>query len=1297
MKPVKLTISAFGPYAKETVIDFTQFGGQGLYLITGDTGAGKTTIFDAICFALYGEASGEVRKSDMFRSKYAAVDAATYVELDFVCRGICYTVRRNPEYQRPKNRGDGFTLQKAEAELRFPDERRPVTGIRDVTQAVTEIIGLTRSQFAQIAMIAQGDFQKILLAGTEERSKIFRQIFATGLYQRLQEQLGAETKKQWNSYHELTRSVNQYMSGILCEGTSPAAEQLRIYQKKQFEGCLTEGLALLETLCGEDGQTEAAWDSRLKELEEQIQKTERLLGHIGGIRRQQERLAGQQELLKACEPEFAGAKAAYETAGKEAGICGQLTARLTELNGRRELFDQLAEEEQALRQQEERERVGQQKGRELAEQRNMQQERLRDAQEEFAALAGAGEERQRAEHQRDAIRERRDELTAQRQRVSDAKSSCAALERDGKQLETELLALQEKQQSQKQAEERQRSEQDGLKHAGETEFICRHEMEKAEKRLDRYRELEAGCLAAEREVRQQEEHCEALRTEVEELQESVKRFREERETLKDAGERALLSEQQEERQKNLSAGLKKLQTEVEELTRRQRELSAMQEEYRAAAERRDQMRAVYRREEQRFLDAQAGLLAGDLQEGEPCPVCGSTHHPRLALVPDEAPSKEELDRRKQELSAAEEEAARSSGIAGQLVERLGDRWQSAVQLAGEVDRMLSGEPAGENGEASSKEPWEVSAGMPQEIDWKKFLENCSGRLALQKKETARAIRRARQDGIRKSELESLIAEQEQKLDAQKMSFQEQTRALAQKRARSEERKQLLEQFSEEIRQEQSPVETAGPQLSLAEYLALRLEQCRAAQETAQVQAERFRELAKLLKQAETNRRQMEEEIAAKRDQNAKQREKLSAQKARLEAEYQTLEKLLREAADWAQAHVADGIASEAAVTWQQRAAQAEAFLDQLLQQAEHALSLSDKRVLRQQELLKEIAAIRETCEQLDEAIQKSERTCANLHAECEAKRRQLDALTERLEGETREELEERIRQTTARKVSLEEALRAAEKRYQDCRLKKEGIEAVIRDLAGGLAADGGTALAKEEDVLAEKEWYLTEKLQISEKREQLHHALVTNRDILQKVQDRQREIEAVEKNYVWKRALSDTANGTLAGKRKIELETYVQMTYFDRILRRANRRLLVMSGGQYELLRDTAGENNRNKAGLELLVMDHYNATKRSVKTLSGGESFQASLSLALGLSDEIQSDAGGIRLDCMFVDEGFGSLDEEALSQAIRALSRLTEGNRLVGIISHVAGLKEQIAKKLIVTKQRDGNGISSHVRVEV
>ena len=186
-----------------------------------------------------------------------------------------------------------------------------------------------------------------------------------------------------------------------------------------------------------------------------------------------------------------------------------------------------------------------------------------------------------------------------------------------------------------------------------------------------------------------------------------------------------------------------------------------------------------------------------------------------------------------------------------------------------------------------------------------------------------------------------------------------------------------------------------------------------------------------------------------------------------------------------------------------------------------------------------------------------------------------------------------------------------------------------------------------------------------------------------------------EKRYIWVKALSDTANGNLAQKHKIELETYVQMAYFDRILRKANVRLMTMTGGQYELVRKKDQDTKQGKVGLDLNVTDHYNGSQRSVKTLSGGESFMASLSLALGLSDEIQARAGGIQLDAMFVDEGFGSLDEEALNQAVKALNGLAGGNRMVGVISHVTELKERIDKKIVVKKDRTGGRAGSRIEV--
>ena len=278
MKPEKLVISAFGPYADRTEIDFTKLGGQGIYLITGDTGAGKTTIFDAITFALYGEASGQVRDSAMFRSKYAAEEIETYVEFLFSWRGKSYQVIRNPEYLARKKRGTGYTVRKSDATLVYPDERLPVTKAKEVTRAVTELLGLDYRQFTQIAMIAQGDFQKLLLAGTAQRGEIFRQLFHTELYQSLQLKLKDAVKMQWKQYDELRRSISQYLNGIRYgQEAEELMGKLNEMKKSGFEGRVVEGLELLLEVTEREKEVLTQLEQKEKVLEESISEAEKKL------------------------------------------------------------------------------------------------------------------------------------------------------------------------------------------------------------------------------------------------------------------------------------------------------------------------------------------------------------------------------------------------------------------------------------------------------------------------------------------------------------------------------------------------------------------------------------------------------------------------------------------------------------------------------------------------------------------------------------------------------------------------------------------------------------------------------------------------------------------------------------------------------------------------------------------------------------------------------------------------------------------------------------------------------------
>lgn len=268
MRPLKLTIAGFGPYAGVQELDFASLGTGGLYLITGDTGAGKTTIFDAITFALFGEASGDNREPNMLRSKYAKAEDPTYVELTFAYAGKEYTVRRNPEYERAKSRGTGTTKQTADATLTYPDGH-VVTKLKDVDKSIREIIGLNREQFSQVAMISQGDFRRLLQADTKERQKIFRDIFGTTLFVTLQNQLKEKASQVREEREQAQRSIRQYIDGITCALDSSMTEDVKKAKAGQLP--MTDIMELLKKLLQEDSAAQSDLDTQLTEVEKKIE------------------------------------------------------------------------------------------------------------------------------------------------------------------------------------------------------------------------------------------------------------------------------------------------------------------------------------------------------------------------------------------------------------------------------------------------------------------------------------------------------------------------------------------------------------------------------------------------------------------------------------------------------------------------------------------------------------------------------------------------------------------------------------------------------------------------------------------------------------------------------------------------------------------------------------------------------------------------------------------------------------------------------------------------------------------
>ena len=338
MRPLRLTLSAFGPYAAETTLDLEKLGKGGLYLITGDTGAGKTTLFDAITYALYDHSSSGIREGSMLRCKYADDKTPTFVELEFEVHGVRYTVRRNPEYQRPKARGEGMTTEKADATLTYPDTRPPVTKAKDVTAAVQEIIGLDYNQFSQIVLIAQGQFTKLLNASTEERSRIFRKLFRTQRYAQLQERLQAEAAALNQQRTAQNAKLDSLLGGLQFSPEDPDAEALRALCAQTVP---ETALALLDALTARQAAALEEASTALQATEAQLDKVQQQLGAAAQAQRLAQQLAARQAELAAAKPALDAARAEADRHAGDAAQLDALTAQVTQAQSALAAYDAL--------------------------------------------------------------------------------------------------------------------------------------------------------------------------------------------------------------------------------------------------------------------------------------------------------------------------------------------------------------------------------------------------------------------------------------------------------------------------------------------------------------------------------------------------------------------------------------------------------------------------------------------------------------------------------------------------------------------------------------------------------------------------------------------------------------------------------------------------------------------------------------------------------------------------------------------------------------------------------------------
>ena len=1016
MRPLRLAMQAFGPYAGEQTIDFRALGDRGLFLIHGRTGAGKTSILDAICFALYGKLSA-VQGSDeeRIRSDLAGPETPTWVELDFAVGGELWRVRREPEQELARQRGEGTTTRPARATLwrrtgcRGDDEEGEVvaTGVRAVGREIEARLGFNADQFRQVVVLPQGEFRRLLTAGSDERQKILQKLFRTERYRRIEAALAERARALRD---EVARRRGE-RDVLLDQHGAQSAEELA---------------ARLEAARAEHGKAEAEArragkaEANAREALEAARETRRRLDELEEARQAVDALSAQ-------EPEMARRRAALERAEAAARLADAVTER-----DRR-----VAEREQAERDRKDAGRAA------------------RNARKALERAARALERETAREEAREKARRRVAELEGLRgdvEALAAAEAGLAEAER----------ALTEARQAQDAAQARREG--------------ARAALAEVRERLAAHGDLSARAQALGADLKE------------------ATRLREGREALAEA---------QEALGRALDA---------------RGEAEALAAEAEAAFR---EAEAALREAESRSLAAMAARLAERLEPGQPCPVCGATDHPRPAR-PHEADVEEAAVR---EARAARDEA---EAALAEARERLAAAQAEAAACEARVRTLADG-----LGEAAAQP---LRALRRRERELARELEAAREALAALEDERARL-----------PELEAEAEAAEQALDETKQAVQEAEQARAAARA---ERTAVARRLPKALRTPQALEEALAAARAEAESLERALEAARRAHEAAQAE------------EAAARARCEEAEAAARRAAEA-----AAEAEAKLAARLQ--EEGFRDRAAWERAHLPE----------------------------------------------ETMAAKRAAIEAHDRALH-----------EATARLRRARAAARGLEAPDLAALEARLDEARA-------ALEAAQRRAGESRERVRALE-----------------------------------------------------EALEAVRGIDRELEALERRYGVVGRLAEVAAGR-AGGDQISFERFVLGGMLDEVLAAATERLRLMSGGRYVLRRARAQRDRRKAAGLELEVDDAYTGEPRPVGTLSGGEGFLASLALALGLADVVQSYAGGIRLETLFIDEGFGSLDPEALELAMRALADLQGEGRLVGVISHVPELRERIDARLEVVAGRDGS----------
>lgn len=995
MMPISLTLSAFGPYPDTITIDFESFQEDGLFLITGPTGSGKTMIFDAMIFALYGKTSGQIRQTDSLRCDHALNEIPTFVEFSFSLHQQNYTIKRNPKYYLEGKK----TPKQPSALLILPDGKM-VEGIKEVNQKMTSLLGVDDQQFKQICMIAQGEFTKLIMASSDEREKVLRELFHSETYQKLEEKLKVH---------------------------------LKTYQDK-YDLLLNKRKDLMQELQVEDHQ---------------------------------EYLSKQTKLIASQQKEYDDLKKDLDQKKQQLQLYRLQNQRLIQLKDLKQQFQDLKKQENDY------------------QKLNKTVDTLKKAQETNYLYISYIKQQKK--------------LQTLKLNQEDFLKQLKKLEKDYQEKKVQADSLDYKQQT----KEKLQNQIQETKQLINQIYQYQNDYQNLQTLKQQYRMLD-------------EEHKLFLKKK-EKFENGLQRDQERIQSEQQVQSKYELIKQQYVRLNEQKVKVHQLSDYYDQILKLNENKSDLQEEYTVVEKQVDHEKMQYNQMEKLYFRKQAGIFALQLKEDQPCPICGSLHHPHPAQIEKEDITKEKLDQQAKKVKQQEH--------------RLQDILQK-ILLSNQKKEMLV------------KQTKQLSSelNIQEEISKEIFIK----------------------------ELDHL-SKDEKRMKKEYLELQDELKYIQKlKKSVALSLKDMSTYESKELKQAQS-----------LENIQVQIHQLSGKLDDSLRQYE-IGEVNKNYQQVQKEYRQLSLEIET------------------IQQDYEKVKNKYLE--------------------------------------IKTKISSLNQQIIQEQEIYDELDNKYHTA--LDAFINEEE--FLNL-------------------------------KTQINQISI------LEKKYQDYLISLKSLNEQIISLENEVKDSTYVDLSSLSETIKEVNQQLREK---NDDLEKLKIDYSLKEKMIKDIQKINQQLEKDEDTYQRYLDLYNLASGK--NNARVSIERYVLATYFENMLIYANVIMKQLSQGRYQLLRKDDAGKGRSQQGLELDVFDQESGNIRSIKTLSGGESFKAALSLALGLSRMVQDYAGGIELNTLFIDEGFGSLDSQSLDQAMNCLMELHHENKLIGIISHVSDLKDRIERQLVVERKQ-------------